>query len=347
MARLFERYALRGMQLANRIVVSPMCQYSADDGRASAWHSAHLGSMALSGAGLMFVEATAVTDEGRITPGCLGLWSDAHAAALAPAVAVIRAAAPIRLGIQLSHAGRKASSAAPWDGGRLIARDAGGWQPVAPSAIAGDPAEPPPRALAIDELPAIRAAFASAGRRALDLGFDAIELHMAHGYLLHQFLSPVANHRTDAYGGSFDNRIRFPLEVFDAVRAVFPADRPVGVRVSATDWLPDEPSWTLEQTETFAQAPGYQVPLAAAVRRASGLPTIAVGLITEPRQAEAIVADGLADLVALARGVLYDPRWAWHAAAQLGAKVPAPRQYWRAVPRDVGALFEGAHFGQR
>jgi 2,4-dienoyl-CoA reductase-like NADH-dependent reductase (Old Yellow Enzyme family) len=374
MSRLFEPITLRGLTLPNRIMVSPMCQYSAVDGSATDWHVAHLGSLALSGAGLLCVEATAVTAEGRITPGDLGLYSDDNERALARVVATIRAAAPIKLAIQLGHAGRKASSHAPWDGGKLVPAGQGGWLPVAPSAVPHADGEPAPRAFAPDELPRLREAFADAARRAARLGFDAIELHCAHGYLLHQFLSPISNRRDDTYGGSLANRMRFPLEAFDAVRAAFPADRPVGVRVSATDWLEGSASesWTVESTVEFGRAlkergcdwldvssggisprqkitpgPGYQVPFAEIVRTETGLPTIAVGLITEPRQAEAILEAGRADMVALARAFLYDPRWPWHAAAALGGQVDGPRQYWRSLPREAGPIFGNITFGQR
>lgn len=372
MPGLFDPLSLRSLTLPNRIVVSPMCQYSAREGCATGWHRAHLGSLALSGAGLLCVEATAVAPEGRITPGCLGLWSDVHEAALAEVVALLREVSPIRLAIQLAHAGRKGSSAAPWNGGRLLAPDEGGWTPVAPSAVPHAPGEAPPRALDRAELAPLRTAFAEAAARAARIGFDALELHLAHGYLLHQFLSPVANRRTDDYGGRFENRIRFPLEVFDAVRQAFPADRPVGVRVSASDGLEEDDSWTLPQTVELAHrlkargcdwidvssggvsprqrivpAPGYQVPLAEAIRNETGMTTIAVGLITEPHQADAIVRDGRADLVALARGMLYDPRWPWHAAAALGGVVQAPRQYWRALPRAAPPIFGDIAIGQR
>ncbi len=372
MSRLFEPISFRGLTLPNRIMVSPMCQYSARDGSATAWHHAHLGSLALSGAALLCIEATAVTPEARITPGCLGLWSDANEAALASVVAMVREVAPIKLAIQLAHAGRKGSSREPWHGGQQIPVAHGGWVAEAPSAIAHAEGETPPRALTRDDLRRLREAFAAAARRAARIGFDAIEIHMAHGYLLHEFLSPVANRRDDEYGGSLANRMRFPLEVFDAVRAAFPDGRPVGVRVSATDWLDGEESWTLEQTievvrqlkargcdwvdvssggisprQKIALGPGYQVPFADAVRRATGLPTIAVGLITEPAQAEAIVVEGRADMVALARGFLYDPRWPWHAAAALGGTVQAPRQYWRALPRRCEPIFGDITLGQR
>jgi 2,4-dienoyl-CoA reductase-like NADH-dependent reductase (Old Yellow Enzyme family) len=374
MPKLFEPLTLRGLTLPNRIMVSPMCQYSAVDGSATDWHYAHLGSLALSGAGLVCIEATAVTPEGRITPGDLGLWSDDNEEALGRVLQMMRAVAPVKIAIQLAHAGRKGSSRAPWDGGKLLPPQQGGWQPVAPSAVPHAEGEDPPCAFRADELPRLRESFAATARRAGRLGLDAVEVHAAHGYLLHQFLSPVSNRRDDAYGGSLANRMRFPLEVFEAVREAFPADRPVGVRVSATDWLEGagDESWTLESTVEFGQAlkargcdwidvssggisprqkiklgPGYQVPFAEIVRTETGLPTVAVGLITEPRQAEAIVEAGRADLVALGRGFLYDPRWPWHAAAELGGSVAGPRQYWRALPREAGPIFGSINFGQR
>jgi 2,4-dienoyl-CoA reductase-like NADH-dependent reductase (Old Yellow Enzyme family) len=376
MSKLFSPFALRDLELANRIVVSPMCQYSAVEGSPSDWHRAHLGSLALSGAGLLCIEATAVTAEGRITPGDLGLYSDANEARLAAVLRMIRAVAPIPVAMQLAHAGRKGSSREPWNGGKLLPEAEGGWCSEAPSAVAHAPGEAPPRALERADLARLCAAFADAAARAARLGVDAIELHAAHGYLLHQFLSPVSNQRGDEYGGSLENRMRFPLEVFDAVRAAFPSGRPVGVRISATDWLeetePPLPSWTLEQSLALARAlkargcdwidvssggvspqqkikpgPGYQVPFAEIVRNEVGLATIAVGLITEPRQAEAIVAEGRADMVALARAMLFDPRWPWRAAAELGGTVAGPRQYWRALPREAGAIFGPLTFGQR
>lgn len=376
MSKLFTPFALRNLELANRIVISPMCQYSAVDGSPSDWHWAHLGSLALSGAGLLCIEATAVTPEGRITPGDLGLYSDANEQGLAAVLRMIRAVAPIRVAVQLAHAGRKGSSREPWNGGRVLPESEGGWRAEAPSAVPHAPDEAPPRALDRADLARLRAAFASAAARAARLGVDALELHAAHGYLLHEFLSPVSNRRSDEYGGSLENRMRFPLEVFDAVRGAFPAERPVGVRISATDWLeeiePAPPSWTLEQSLALARAlkargcdwidvssggvspqqkikpgPGYQVPFAEIVRNEVGLATMAVGLITEPRQAEAIVAEGRADLVALARGMLFDPRWPWRAAAELGGTVVGPRQYWRALPREAGAIFGPLTFGQR
>jgi 2,4-dienoyl-CoA reductase-like NADH-dependent reductase (Old Yellow Enzyme family) len=371
MSHLFTPWQLGALPLPNRIVVAPMCQYSADEGSATDWHMVHLGHLALSGAGLLVLEATAVSAIGRISPQDLGLYSDANEAALARVLHAARAHSPIRVAIQLSHAGRKASSRAPWDGGAQIrAHEPGGWQTLAPSAVPHGAGEDAPLALDADGLRRVRDDFVAAARRAARLGLDGIELHAAHGYLLHQFLSPLANRRDDAYGGSLENRMRFPLEVFDAVRAAFPANKPVWVRVSATDWV--EGGWDPESTVAFGQAlkargcaalhvstggvsplqkialgPGYQVPFAQRVKAEVGLPTIAVGLITDPAQAEAIVAQGQADAVALARAMLYDPRWPWHAAAQLGARVTAPKQYWRSQPREHKDLFEAASYGQR
>ena len=363
MSKLFSTVTLGKLILSNRIVVSPMCQYSAQDGQASDWHLIHLGHMALSGAGLLFIEATAVSPEGRISGGDLGLWSGQTEKALARVIKSIRQYSDIPIGMQLAHAGRKASTQVPWQGGQSLSPESGGWQTVAPSALpfAAEGAEP----LALDHtgLQRIRDDFASAARRAHSLGIDAIELHAAHGYLLHQFLSPLSNTRGDQYGGTLDNRMRFPLEVFEAIRGAVPGDTPVGVRISATDWVAG--GWDIEQSVVFAKElqrrgcvfidvssgglsplqqipaePGYQVPFAERIRRETGLPTIAVGLITEPEQAERIISSGQADMVALARGMLYDPRWPWHAAAKLGAQVDAPKQYLRAQPREIKTLFK-------
>jgi 2,4-dienoyl-CoA reductase-like NADH-dependent reductase (Old Yellow Enzyme family) len=369
-SRLFSPLTLRELVLPNRIVVSPMCQYMAQDGKATGWHLIHLGTMAISGAGLLCIEATAVEPEGRITAADLGLWDDETEAALRAVLQAVRQHSKIAVAIQLAHAGRKASSRVPWEGGQAIPLADGGWVAFAPSPVPHRQGEPEPRALDAAGLDRVRTAFAAAARRAQRLGLDAIEIHAAHGYLLHEFLSPLSNRRTDAYGGSLENRLRFPLEVFDAVRASFPIDRPVGVKVSATDWV--EGGWDLAQTIEFARAlrkrgadwidvssggasplqkiplaPGYQVPFAQAVKEATGANTIAVGLITAPRQAEEIVASGKADLVALARALLYDPRWPWHAAAELGASVDAPPPYWRAAPADYAGLFRQARFGAR
>jgi 2,4-dienoyl-CoA reductase-like NADH-dependent reductase (Old Yellow Enzyme family) len=371
MSALFSPLQLRGLKLPNRIVISPMCQYSAEDGRATDWHMIHLGHLALSGAGLLCIEATAVEADGRITPGDLGLWNDDTETALKPVLAAIRKYSNIPVAIQLAHAGRKASSRAPWEGGQLIpANEPGGWRPVAPSALPQKDGEPAPVALDEAGLARVRDAFVAAAVRAHRLGIDAIEVHNAHGYLLHEFLSPISNQRTDQYGGSLQNRMRFPLEVFYAVRNAVPKEMPVGVRVSATDWV--EGGWDLEQTLAFAAeveklgadwidvssggvspqqkialGPGYQVPFAEAVKKATGLHVMAVGLITETQQAEDIVASGKADMIALARGVLYDPRWPWHAAAELGAQTAAPPQYWRAPPHGVKALFGDTVYGGR
>ncbi len=332
MSTLFTPLRVGSLELRNRIVIAPMCQYSADEGRATDWHLIHLGNLALSGAALLMLEATAVVPEGRITPDDLGLWSDETEAALDRVLRAVRTYSDMPLGIQLAHAGRKASTRAPWDGGgQLGPREPRGWQTVAPSALPYHEDDVPPVALDEGGLEEVRDAFAQAARRAARLGFDAVQIHAAHGYLLHEFLSPLSNQRTDRYGGSLENRMRFPLEIFDAVRAAFTAERPLSVRVSATDWA--DGGWDLEQTIAFAQAleargcsaihvssgaltpaqripvgPSYQVPLARAVKAATTMPTIAVGLITGYEQAEAIVATGDADVIALARTILYDPR---------------------------------------
>ena len=371
MSHLFSPWQLGPLGLPNRIVIAPMCQYSALEGTPGDWHMIHLGHLSLSGAGMMILEATAVSPEGRISPQDLGLYSDANEEGLARILGAVRAHSPIALAIQISHAGRKASSRAPWDGGAQIRPgEPGGWKTLAPSPVPHADTEDVPHALDAAGLARVREDFASTARRATRLGFDGIELHAAHGYLLHQFLSPLANKRHDDYGGSLDNRMRFPLEVFDAVRAAFPPDKPVWVRISATDWVPG--GWDIDGTVALSQAlrqrgcaaihvttgglspaqaiklgPGFQVPYAQRVKAAAGLPTIAVGLITEPQQAESIIANGEADAVSLARAMLYDPRWPWHAAAALGAHVNAPHQYWRSQPREFKDLFEGATVGQR
>jgi 2,4-dienoyl-CoA reductase-like NADH-dependent reductase (Old Yellow Enzyme family) len=341
-----------------------MCQYSADEGRATDWHVIHLGTLALSGAGLLIIEATAVSPEGRISPDDLGLWSDETEQALGRVLSIVRRYSDMPIAIQLAHAGRKASTRVPWEGGQQIRPDEPrGWQTVAPSALPFAEGEHPPVELDQEGMAAICEAFAQAARRAARLGLDAVQIHAAHGYLLHQFLSPLSNRRDDAYGGSLENRLRLPLEVFDAVRGAFPAGRPVTMRVSGTDWA--EGGWDIEQTVAFARAlgargcsaihvssggltpaqripigPSYQVPLARGVKAATTLPTVAVGLITGYDQAEAIVGTGDADLIAVARTILYDPRWPWHAAAHLGATVKAPKQYLRSQPRRYRDLFE-------
>ena len=367
---LFSPLRLRGLTLLNRIIVSPMCQYSAEEGSANDWHLIHLGHLALGGAALLCVEATAVEAIGRITPGCHGLYSDENERALARVVEAIRRHSPIKLAIQLAHAGRKGSSEVPWRGGMLIPPEQGGWRPVAPSALPQHPQERAPVALDRAGITRIRNAFVEAARRALRLGFDALELHSAHGYLLHEFLSPISNQRDDEYGRTRENRMRFPLEVFEAVRVAWPADKPLGVRISSTDWV--DGGWDLENSIVFARelkargcdwidcssggvspqqkillGPGYQVPFARRIRAEVGIATIGVGLITDTKQAEAIVASGDADMVAMARAMLYDPRWAWHAAAALGGEVHAPEQYWRCAPREAGRIFGDTKLGMR
>ena len=355
-AALFTPITLRGLTLANRIVVSPMCQYSAAEGSATDWHLMHLGNFSVSGAGLVMVEATAVEPRGRITYGDLGLYSDANEAALGRVLQFCRKYGNTKLGIQLAHAGRKAADHLPWEeGGRPLAPAEGAWPTVGPSATPYDEAWPVPQALDREGLTQVRQAFTAAARRAARLDFDLVELHSAHGYLLHEFLSPLSNRRTDEYGGSPENRLRFPLEVFEAVRAVWPSHKPLGVRLSATDYV--EGGWQLSDSVIFAQelknrgcdfidvsggglapqqqiplGPGYQAPFAEEIRRKTGITTVVVGMIFQPRQAEAIIAGGRADLVALARGMLYNPRWAWHAAEELFAEAAYPPQYLRCQP---------------
>ena len=360
---LFTPFKVGNLDLANRIVIAPMCQYSARDGAMTDWHLMHLGHLAVSGAALLTIEATAVMPEGRITYADVGLYSDETEAAIRRTLEAVRGWSDIPIAVQLAHAGRKASSEVPWLGGAQIPPgEVNGWQAVGPSAIPFDAGQHPPLALDREGMARVRDAFAASARRATNLGIDAIQIHNAHGYLLHQFLSPLANWRTDDYGGSLENRMRFPLEVFDAVREAFPAEKPVTVRVSGTDWAPG--GWTIEETTVFAKAlqahgcsainvssggatptqqiplgPSYQVPLARAVKAATTMPVVAVGLITGYEQAEAILSTGDADFIALARAALYDPRWPWHAAAYFGAKVKAPPQYLRSQPRQFRELF--------
>jgi len=362
-AKLFTPFKVGKIELANRIIIAPMCQYSAHEGCMTDWHIIHLGHLALSGAALLTIEATAVLPEGRITYGDSGLYDDATEAAMARTLESVRRWSDIPIALQLAHAGRKASTEVPWKGGAQIApHDANGWQTVSSSNLPFADTDNPPLALDKDGLARVRDAFAAAARRAARLGLDAVQLHGAHGYLLHQFLSPLSNRRNDEYGGSLENRMRFPLEVFDAVREAFPADRPVTMRVSGTDWI--HGGWDIEQTVAFAKAleargcsamhvssggldptqkipvgPSYQVPLARRVKEAVKMPVIAVGLITDFEQAEAIIGTGDADFIALARAMLYDPRWPWHAAAHFGAQVKAPSQYLRSQPAQAGDLF--------
>ena len=364
MSALFTPFRVGALTLANRLVIAPMCQYSAVSGCMTDWHLIHLGHLALSGAALLTIEATAVLPEGRITYADVGLWNEATEAAIARTLESVRRWSNVGIAIQLAHAGRKASTEVPWKGGMQIPPDRpNGWQPVAPSAIPYQAAELPPVALDRNGLTRVREAFVDAAQRAARIGVDAVQLHGAHGYLLHQFLSPLSNQRDDEYGGDLQGRMRFPLEVFDAVRAALPPDFPVTMRVSGTDWAPG--GWDLEQTIAFARelearrcdgmhvssggltpaqnipvGPNYQVPLARGVKATTSMPVIAVGLITDYEQAEAIIGTGDADLVALARGMLYDPRWPWHAAAYFGDHVKAPSQYLRCQPRQHRNLFD-------
>lgn len=365
-SHLFEPITLGGLTLPNRIAVSPMCQYSAENGSANDWHLQHLGSLSVSGAGLVVVEQTAVEPAGRITHACLGLYSDANEAALAPVVALCRRWGGARLGIQLAHAGRKGSTRLPWQGGGPLGPDNGAWTTAAPSAVPFGDDWPAPQELDEAGLRRIRDAHAEAARRADRLGFDLAEVLAAHGFLLHSFLSPLSNRRSDAYGGGLDGRMRFPLEVAASVRAAWPREKALGMRITGSDWLAG--GITPEEAGIFAGrlrelgfdyvcvssggisaqarpivAPGYQVPFAASVRKASGIAVQAVGMTVDPHQAEAIVAAGDADFVALARGFLDDPRWAWHAADALGADLACAPQYRRARADQ----WPGAEFARR
>ena len=359
---LFSPFSLGKLQLKNRIIVPPMCQYSAQDGRMQPWHLMHLGSLAVSGSALVFIEATAVSAEGRITPTDVGLWDDQTQAALSRTLNDIRSFSDTPFAIQLAHAGRKASCRQPWFGGAQLSLEDGGWETVAPSAVPFQATERPPQALDRQGLQRIREAFARAAQRSIEVGIDAIELHGAHGYLLHEFLSPLSNHRQDEYGGTLENRMRFPLEVVQAVRDAVAGQVPVGIRISATDWV--EGGWDLAQSlslsHKLAEAgidfihvssgglspeqqikaePGYQLPFAEAIKTAVAVPVIGVGLITDPREADAVITSGRADLVGVARGMLYDARWPWHAAAELGATVETSPQYWRSQPSRLKTLF--------
>jgi 2,4-dienoyl-CoA reductase-like NADH-dependent reductase (Old Yellow Enzyme family) len=371
MSQLFQPMQLGSLELDNRIIVAPMCQYSAVDGAVNDWHLIHLGGLALSGAGLLIMEATAVSPESRISPGDLGLYNDETELALSRLRESLGRYSPIPITMQINHAGRKASSQAPWDGGKQIRPDQeSGWQALAPSAVPISPAELPPTALDKAGFAKIRADFKQAAIRAARAGIDGLELHAAHGYLLHEFLSPLSNTRADEYGGSLHNRMRFPMELFSILRENFPAEKPVWIRISATDWV--EGGWTPDESIVFSKevkklgaaaihvssggvsslqkipiGPGYQVPLARRIKEEVGLTTIAVGLITDAKQAEAIIANGDADAVALARALLYNPHWPWHAAAELGADVIAPKPYWRSAPMGGPNPLRGTNFGQR
>ena len=355
-SRLFTPFAIGGMELANRIAVAPMCQYSAVEGSMTDWHVQHLGNLSLSGAGMLVIEATGVLPEGRITPNCTGLYSDANEASMKRVVDFVRTISPIRIGLQINHAGRKASAHRPWEGRGPLGPDEGAWTTLAPSAIALAPGWPTPVALERSGLDALKAAYAAATERAARIGLDFVEVHSTHGYLLSEFLSPLSNRRGDEYGGSLENRMRFPLEVFETVRRAWPREKPVGAKISGTDFAPG--GWTVEDAVVYARelknrgcdyvsvsgggvvldakvpaAPGYQIPYAERVRRDTGITTGGVGLISRPEQAEAIVASGQADFVSLARGMLFDPRWPWHAALALGADLKYPPPYERVHPK--------------
>jgi len=356
-ARLFEPLQIRDVLLQNRAVVSPMCQYSAEGGFANDWHLVHLGSRAVGGAGLVIVEATAVEDRGRITPSDLGIWTDQHIEPLARITRFIKKHSASVSGIQLAHAGRKASTDAPWRGGKPVAESDGGWKAVAPSPIPFSDGDAPPAELSVQEIRAVVESFQAAARRALQAGFEIVEIHGAHGYLLHEFLSPLSNKRSDEYGGPFENRTRIVVEVVKAVRAVWPERLPLFLRISATDWV--ENGWDPDQSVELARLvkplgvdlidcssgalvpkaripakPGFQVPFAERIKKEAGILTGAVGLITDPQQAEDIVRNEQADLVFLARELLRDPYWPIHAAEILGGTVNIPDQYARAFPND-------------
>ena len=351
---LFSPMTIGSLQLSNRLVVSPMCQYSADDGTVGDWHVQHLSQLGYSGAGLVMVEATGVERRGRITHGCTGLYSDDNEAAMQKVLAIARRwAGPAKFGLQLAHAGRKASAHRPWEGGKPLAADDEPWQTVSSTTHPFGSGWPTPHALSAEEIDHVVEAWAAAARRAVRVGFDLVEIHCAHGYLIHQFLSPLVNARTDAFGGSLENRLRMPLAVVRAVRNAVPATMPIGMRVSATDWV--EGGWDVAQTIEFVKAarsigidyvcvssggavsdvtmpvaPNYQVPFARDIKRATGVITRTVGLITHARQAEDVLQAGDADLIALARAFLDDPRWGWHAADELGDTAYGPPQYDRA-----------------
>ncbi|ALC15911.1 2,4-dienoyl-CoA reductase [Desulfuromonas soudanensis] len=352
MSKLFSPLTLGGITFRNRVFVSPMCQYSSRDGLPTDWHLVHLGSRAVGGAGLVMVEATAVSPEGRISPGDSGLWSDRHAEAFVPITRFLREQGAVA-GIQLAHAGRKGSCSPPWLGGAPLGKEGGSWQTLAPSAVPFAVGHPLPQSLTLDGMERIEGEFRAATGRAHAAGFQVLEIHMAHGYLLHEFLSPLANRREDSYGGSLENRLRFPLRVARAVREEWPRELPLFVRISATDWAPD--GWDMDQSvllarqlkalgvdlidcssgavvpqESIPAGPGFQVPFAARIRAETGLATGAVGFILEPAQAEQIVATGQADVVLLARQLLRDPYWPLHAARALEEEAPWPNQYLRA-----------------
>ncbi|NKB52327.1 MAG: oxidoreductase [Rhizobiaceae bacterium] len=351
---LFSPITLRELTISNRVTVAPMCQYSAQDGIPQNWHLAHLGQFAMSGPGLIFTEATGVEPDGRITLGCTGLYDDATESSFARIVSFLKSVADMAVGIQLGHAGRKGNTVEPWLGGGMI-EGKGAWHPQAPSAVPYLPGWPAPDPMNEADMERITLAFVDAAHRAERAGFDIIQLHVAHGYLLHQFLSPITNKRDDGYGGSLEARMRYPLEVFKAVREAFPAEKPVMVRLSATDWI--DGGWDIEQSIEFCRAlkelgcdmidvssggldqaqeivtgPGYQVDFSARIRAEAQIPTMSVGQITDPIQAETILRSGQADMIALARGMLWDPRWTWKAAIALDEEIALPAPYARCNP---------------
>jgi 2,4-dienoyl-CoA reductase-like NADH-dependent reductase (Old Yellow Enzyme family) len=356
MSSLFTPVSIGRMELSNRIAIAPMCEYSAVDGSMTDWHIQHLGNLALSGAAMLVIEATGVVPEGRITRSCTGLYSDENEAAMKRVTTFVRSISPIRIGLQLNHAGRKASAHRPWEGRGPLGPHEGAWTTVAPSAIPLAAGWPTPVALDRDGLSALKSAWVAAARRAARLDLDFLEMHSTHGYLLSEFLSPLSNKRDDEYGGSLANRMRFPLEVFSALRDAWPREKPIGAKISGTDFAPG--GWTVEDAVIYARelkvrgcdyvtvsgggvvldakvpvAPGYQVPYAEHVRRETGITTGSVGLISSPHHAEDIVASGKADFVSLARGMLFDPRWPWRAALALGADIQYPPQYERCHPK--------------
>ena len=364
MSKLFERLKLREIEFRNRIWVSPMCQYSSEDGMPNDWHLVHLGSRAVGGAGLVFMEATAVSPEGRISPSDAGIWSDGHAEAYKRITRFIKEQGAIA-GIQIAHAGRKASTAEPWNGGKIVDEGYGGWETVAPSAIAFADDYPQPREVSKEDIEKATEDFVAAARRSVEAGFETIEIHAAHGYLFHEFLSPLSNKRADEYGGNLENRMRFPLEVSRLVREVVPENLPVFVRISATDWT--DGGWDLQQSIEFCRrlkelgidlidvstggnvpdakipvAPAYQVPFAAKIRRQVGIATAAVGMITEPRQAENILLKGEADAILLAREFLREPYFPFRAARELSGRVDVPKQYGRAIEIESADEVKGA-----
>lgn len=363
MSKLFSPVTIGQQTLENRIIIPPMCQYSAIDGKPTEWHSMHYGSLSHSGAGLLIIEATAICPEGRLSPYDLGLWDDETETSMTKLVKKIKKYSAMPLAIQIVHAGRKASMPEGWKKAQYIPPEQGGWKTVAPSAIAYDSNHDTPRELTLDEIKTLVQQFADSAKRADLAGFDMIEIHGAHGYLIHQFLSPISNHRTDQYGGSLENRMRFTLEVYKAMRQVVSPEKPIGIRISATDWI--EGGWDLPQSLILAEqlkalgcnfihvstsglderqqipvSSGFQVPFAQAIKEKINIPVMAVGLITEPTQAESIIEKEQADMVSIGRGMLFNPHWAWQAAAELGAQVTVPPQYARSRPHQYKTLFK-------